>query len=64
MVTPVTNENPRAAALSELIVRLVDDALKEYSYAAYVAELQYDLRALDSGFQVPSPGESLHDVVC
>ena len=33
-------------------MRLVNDSLVEYSYAAYVAELQYDLKATDMGFEV------------
>lgn len=50
--TPVCNESARSAALCELVVRLVNDSLVEYSYAAYVAELQYDLKATDIGFEV------------
>lgn len=46
------NESPRAAAMSDLVVRLVNDSLTEYSYAASVAELQYNLLASDTGFEV------------
>lgn len=46
------NEDPLSAALSELLVRLVNDSLTEYTYAAYVAELQYNLKATGLGFQV------------
>lgn len=46
------NESARSAALSELVVKLVDDSLTEYTYAAYVAELEYQVRAIASGFQV------------
>jgi len=52
VVTPICNESARSAALCELVVRLVNDSLTEYSYAAYVAELQYGLKATDAGFQV------------
>lgn len=51
-MTAVCNESARSAALSELVVRLVNDSLTEYTYAAYVAELQYHLKATDAGFQV------------
>ena len=50
--TPVCNESALSAALCELVVRLVNDSLLEYSYAAYVAELQYHLKATDVGFEV------------
>lgn len=56
VVTAVANEDPRSAALSELVVRLVNDSLTEYSYAAHVAELYYDLKATDTGFQVSTIG--------
>lgn len=46
------NEDARSAALSELLVRLVNDSLTEYTYAAYVAELQYNIKAIDAGFEV------------
>lgn len=52
VVTPICNESARSAALCELVVRLVNDSLTEFSYAAYVAELQYGLKATDAGFQV------------
>ncbi len=52
VVTPICNDSARSAALCELVVRLVNDSLTEYSYAAYVAELQYGLKATDAGFQV------------
>lgn len=52
VVTPMCNESARSAALCELVVRLVNDSLTEYSYSAYVAELQYGLKATDAGFQV------------
>ncbi|CAN0388564.1 unnamed protein product, partial [Laminaria digitata] len=52
VVTPVCNESARSAALSELVVKLVDDSLTEYTYAAYVAELQYSVRATSSGFLI------------
>lgn len=55
VVTPVCNESPRAAAMSDLVVRLVNDSLTEYSYAASVAELQYNLIASDTGFEVKEP---------
>eukprot|EP00752_Nemacystus_decipiens_P004086 g3739.t1 len=54
--TPVCNESARSAALCELVVRLVNDSLVEYSYAAYVAELQYDLKATDMGFEIHVSG--------
>lgn len=52
VATPACNESARSAALCELVVRLVNDSLVEYSYAAYVSELQYDLKATDMGFEV------------
>lgn len=52
VTTPVCNESARSAALCELVLRLVNDSLVEYSYAAYVAELHYDLKATDMGFEV------------
>lgn len=52
VVTAVCNDAPRPAALSELVVRLVNDSLIEYSYAACVAGLEYSLKAMDAGFQV------------
>lgn len=52
VVAAAANEDARAAALSELLVRLVMDSLTEYAYDAYVAELQYDLKFTDTGFQV------------
>ncbi|CAN0317766.1 unnamed protein product, partial [Ectocarpus sp. 8 AP-2014] len=51
VVTPVANESERSAALCELVVRLVNDSLTEYSYDAYVAELSYHVKATDAGFQ-------------
>ncbi|CAN0323011.1 unnamed protein product, partial [Ectocarpus sp. 8 AP-2014] len=51
VVTPVANESARSAALCELVVRLVNDSLTEYSYDAYVAELSYHVKATDAGFQ-------------
>ncbi|CAN0250589.1 unnamed protein product [Ectocarpus sp. 12 AP-2014] len=52
VVTPVANESARSAALCELVVRLVNDSLTEYSYDAYVAELSYHVKATDAGFQI------------
>ncbi|CAM9848380.1 unnamed protein product, partial [Hapterophycus canaliculatus] len=52
VVTPLCNQDARSAALCELAVRLVNESLTEYSYAAYVAELSYHIKATDAGFQV------------
>ena len=52
VVTSVCNESARAAALSELVVRLVNESLTEFAYAAFVTELEYSLKATDAGFQV------------
>ncbi|CAM9115596.1 unnamed protein product [Discosporangium mesarthrocarpum] len=52
VVTPTSNANPRLAALSDLLIYLVNESLTEYSYAAYVADLHFTLKTVDTGFQV------------
>lgn len=41
--SPVANDSPKSAVLSELYVRLVNDQLNEYVYPAYLAEVNYSL---------------------
>ncbi|CAN0274247.1 unnamed protein product, partial [Phaeothamnion confervicola] len=56
IVAPLCVADARSAALCDLLVRLVDDALTEYAYMASVAELHYGLKCTDVGFQVHVSG--------
>jgi secreted Zn-dependent insulinase-like peptidase len=54
--SPVANDNPRHAVLSNLYVRLVNDQLTEFSYDAALAGLGYSLYKHVRGFSVRVSG--------
>ncbi|CAM9645016.1 unnamed protein product [Chrysoparadoxa australica] len=56
--SPLAANTPYQAACCDLIVRLVNDIMTEYSYLASIAELGYSLRSTDSGFEVHCYGFS------
>lgn len=53
---PHVDDSPLNSLLSSLYVRLVDDSLNEYSYAASIAGLQYSLDSQSWGIQLSFSG--------
>ncbi|MFQ6023797.1 MAG: insulinase family protein [Acidiferrobacterales bacterium] len=56
--SPLANDTPEHAALTQLYVRLVNDQLNEFSYPAYLAGLTYELYRHLRGFSVRISGFS------
>lgn len=56
--SPVANDSPEHAVLTELYVKLINEQLSEFSYPAYVAGLKYRLYKHIRGFAVRISGYS------
>ena len=54
--SPVACISPRVAVMTELFCELIQDALVEYSYAAELAGLSYDLQSYSIGLNVSVHG--------